>query len=44
MTVIDFADSSLGEYFAARDHLVAVGLRHGYNLDPDDDQDDDSNA
>ncbi|WP_156366049.1 hypothetical protein [Nocardiopsis sp. NRRL B-16309] len=37
MAVIEFADSSLADYFAARDHLIAVGLRHGYELDTDPD-------
>lgn len=32
MTVIDFADSDLGEYFAARRRLIASGLRRGYHL------------
>ena len=30
--IIDFADSSLGGYFAARRRLIASGLRGGYPL------------
>lgn len=32
MNVIDFADSDLGPYFAARRRLIASGLRRGYHL------------
>lgn len=41
VAVIDFAASSLADYFAARDRLIAAGLRHGYELDTRDDYDTD---
>ncbi len=41
MQVIDFADSCIGDYYNARNHLIAVGLRRGYELDTRDDYDTD---